>query len=87
MPQEIALRVEVANLTELDELELAVNGRRLVGEERTYPYQYGAEIAFPVSPDALNTGANELEITVRERNPYIHPPLIVEWAEVSIRYR
>ena len=86
-PQEIALRVEVANLTERDELELAVNGRRLVGEERTYPYQYGAEITFPVSPSVLNTGGNELEITVRKRNPYIHPPLVFEWAEVSIRYR
>ena len=86
-PQEIALRVEVANLTELDELELAVNGRRLVGEERTYPYQYGAEITFPVSASVLNTGGNELEITVRKRNPYIHPPLVFEWAEVSIRYR
>ena len=34
-----------------------------------------------------NTGGNELEITVRKRNPYIHPPLVFEWAEVSIRYR
>lgn len=87
VPQEIALRMEVANLTERDELELAVNGHRLVGEERTYPYQYGAEIAFPVSAHVLNTGGNELQLTVRKRNPYIHPPLIVEWAEVSIRYR
>ena len=79
--------MEVANLTERDELELAVNGRRLVGEERTYPYQYGAEITFPVSASVLNTGGNELEITVRKRNPYIHPPLVFEWAEVSIRYR
>ena len=87
VPQEIALRVEIANLTGRDELELAVNGHRLVGEERTYPYQYGAEIAFPVSPHVLNTGGNELLVTVRKRNPHIHPPLIVEWAEVSIRYR
>ena len=86
-PQEIALRMEVANLSGLDELEFTLNGCTLVGERRTYPYQYGADIEFPLSAVALKTGANVLEISVKKRNPYIGPALIFEKAEVSIRYR
>ena len=85
--REITLRLEVANLSGLDELELFVNGCELLGEERTHPYQYGADIAYPVSARALKTGANLLEISVKKRNPHIEPSLIVEQGEISIRYR
>ncbi len=86
-PWQSTLRLEVANLTELDELECMLNGCRLVGGTRSYPYQYGGDIVFPLSAAALKTGANVLEIVVKKRNPYIEPPLIVDKAEISIRYR
>ena len=86
-PQQITLRIEVANLSGLDELKLSLNGSRLFGEERTHPYQYGADLAYPVSPHALKTGANTLEISVEKRNQLMEPPLIVEKGEISIHYR
>ena len=51
------------------------------------PTSTGRRSPSRCQPAVLNTGGNELEITVRKRNPYIHPPLVFEWAELSIRYR
>ena len=85
-PQKIVLRVEVANLTGLDELEFSLNGCKLFAESRDYCYQYGADMSFPLSAAVLKTGENVLDIAVKKRNPFIEPALIFEKAEISIRY-
>ena len=74
------------NLTEADELRLLLNGRRLIGETRVYPYTTGVDVAFHVSPSVLRRGENELDIGISKRNERIGLNIIVKHVEISIRY-
>ena len=85
-PREVFLRLEMINLTEADELRLLLNGRRLIGETRVYPYTTGVDVAFHASPSVLRRGENELDIGISKRNKRIGLNIIVEHVEISIRY-
>ena len=95
----VAIEISFHQVTqELDEIELAFNGRPLRREGTILPktllghgtdlvLAYGHEtwVLHP-APESFNVGCNELVVTLKHRNPAVTSPLEIHRCEIVVKY-
>ena len=81
MSANVTLRMKVHNYTQRDEFDVFINANRLPPKTRTTRASFIMDnwtwISFPIGPDFLHLGQNELAVNVKQTNPAIeaHPRL------------
>ena len=86
----LTLRLQVDNFTQPDEYEVSVNGRLLPGDTRSTRAQFSMDnfthITYPMPPDVLSLGQNELKIDVKRLNPAICVTPQLDHVEILVEY-
>ena len=86
----LTLRLQVDNFTQPDEYEVSVNGRLLPGDTRSTRAQFIMDnfthITYPMPPDVLSLGQNELKIDVKRLNPAICVTPQLDHVEILVEY-
>jgi len=86
-PVAVLLRLLVVNLTSQDSIAYTLNGKALdPAQAQTRLLYNDCWIDFPVQPEALRPGWNELAVTVVARNSRVAAPLTLGSVEVIIQY-
>ena len=86
----VTMRLNLHNYTQPDEFDVSVNNQLLPTETRTAQAQYIMDnftwITYPLLPEVLNNGENELKVDVKHLNPGIEGAPRLDHVEIQVRY-
>ena len=84
------MRLQVDNFTQPDEYDIFVNGKLLPGDTRSTRAQFIMDnftrITYPMPPDVVRLGENELKIEVKRLNPAICVTPRLNHVEIFVEY-
>ena len=84
------MTLKVHNFTQPDEYEISVNGRVFPEDKWSTQAQFIMDnvtlFTYPLPPDVLRLGQNELKIDVKKINPAISATPRLDHVEVFVQY-